>query len=103
MDGDSARIRDLYEQRAHVLALAVALAPEAAVLAFNDPAADLPVLYIDLPRGCGQVCYHINPADLHLFSCPIVAADDVRARWDGADKTEYHRRIATFAAGIGVH
>lgn len=97
--GDSDQVRQLYRERAHLVAAlvrwAVLDAGRDAVIAYNDPdQPHLPVLFAD--TSAGQISWHINPDDLSLFAAvPIVAHDDPRARWDGHDK---HTALARLRA-----
>ncbi|MFI5782619.1 hypothetical protein [Nocardia sp. NPDC051570] len=96
----------VYCERAHAYALVTSLLAEIpdatpAALSYNsesDPQ-DWPVLYLELPRDGGQLCYHVNPRDLPLFDhVEVVPADDPRARWDHAGKDAHHDRIRRFVA-----
>ncbi|MCC3318455.1 hypothetical protein [Nocardia africana] len=104
-----AAITGVYFQRAYLTALVAQLIADRpdgrpAVLAYNSDAdpetcpPDWPLIYLELP-GAGQICYHLTPAQLPLFShVETVAPDDPRARWDGEDKNTHHRRILQFIA-----
>lgn len=96
LTADTEQVRGLYRERAHLLAALTGLWP--AVIAYNDPdEPDLPVLYIDSPAG--QLSYHLHPDDLvPLFErVPRVAADDIRAAWDGSTKADVHQRLKLIA------
>lgn len=99
--GDSDQMRQLYRERAYLVAALVRSAVldqgREAVIAYNDPdAPDLPVLYAD--TSAGQISWHINPVDLPLLAAvPVVADDDPRARWDGHDKQTALARLHALA------
>lgn len=95
---DTARERELYRERAHLLGLIAAHYP--AVLVETAP--DLPayaLLLVDTPHG--QITRHINPRDLDLMAhVPRVDTDDPRAQWDGASTWLTHVRLRNLAADV---
>lgn len=92
LSADSAEVRELYRERAHLVAVLAALYP--ARIAYNDPREPaLPVLY--LHTKAGQVSYHLNPDDLDLFGhVPVVDGErSVFTAWDGHDKATALQRL----------
>lgn len=92
-------VRELYRERAWLIAFVAALYP--AVRASNDPYDDRSVVYVETPAG--QLSWHVDGADVVLFPhVPLVTGDDPRAQWDLHSTGEKYRRLAaltTIAAG----
>lgn len=102
LSADTAQIRALYRERAHLLALITAVLAPDAVLSYSDPCLQqMAVLHV--PSPAGPMTWHIHPEDLALFShLSAVPATDPRACWDGADKPTVAcrlTRLTTAAAG----
>lgn len=103
LSADSEGIRDLYRERAHLIAALVRLAAldsdRPAVIAYNDPNEPaLPVLYVHTKAG--QISWHLNPDDLSLYAAvSVVEPDDPRAIWDGHDKDTALARLRALAEG----
>ncbi|MFC7344887.1 NUDIX domain-containing protein [Saccharopolyspora griseoalba] len=93
--GDSDQVRELYRERAHLVAVLAAQFP--ARIAYNDPREPtLPVLYLDTTAG--QVSYHLNPEDVALFGhVPVVDGDISSAVWDRHNKATALQRLRQLA------
>lgn len=78
---------DIYTERAHLLAMVVALF--GGVLSYTDPLTPgWPVLYVESPAG--QLSWHIHPDDLWLFDMvPVVDGYP----WDHHSTTTKYRRF----------
>jgi hypothetical protein len=83
----------LYRERAHLLAYLAAAFPTA-FLAYSDPNDPWPVLTVETIDG--QMCWHINPADLDLFPHVRWAPDE--AHWDGHGTAEKYDRLRAYTA-----
>ncbi|RBM17965.1 hypothetical protein DI005_20770 [Prauserella sp. PE36] len=94
---DGEQVRDLYYERAHLLAVLAHRLAREAVIAYNDPREPaLPVLYLD--TAAGQISWHLNPKHLSLFdTVPVVQPSDPRAAWDGHDKNTALTRLRALA------
>lgn len=83
-----------YRERAQLLA-EFATRYEA-YLAYTDPDVPTwPVLTVETPTG--QMCWHINPADLDLFG-HVSWVDPVAIGWDGHTTEEKYQRLAALVA-----
>lgn len=92
LSADSDHVRELYRERAHLLAVLAEL--YLARIAYNDPnEPGMPVLY--LHTNSGQVAYHLNPDDLDLFEHVLVDHDGTSTftAWDGHTKTDALKRL----------
>lgn len=79
-----------YRERAQLLAY-LAAAHESHI-GYTDPDVPTwPVLTIEAPTG--QMCWHINPADLDLFG-HVPQVDPVAIGWDGHTTEEKYERLA---------
>lgn len=102
-----AELKNLYRERAHLVAHLTALFPHHATLADADPTTPgWPVATIETPAG--QMSWHISPDDTDLFAhMPRTAAG---IPWDGHSTQEKYERLqaltsltaATAAAGNPV-
>jgi hypothetical protein len=99
MPADSPELRRAYEDRAVLLAVLAAIYP--ARLCANDPEwPDWPVLYIDIPTG--QVSWHINPDDTHLFRHAHHIAPNAPGApvWDGHTREERNDRLTALVRSL---
>jgi hypothetical protein len=90
--------RELYRERAHLVAFLASLYPS--VIANDDPQApDWPVVYILTPSG--QLSWHISPDDEDLFGhVPHPKAKPGKPiLWDGHSTQQKYERLAQLARG----
>lgn len=92
-----ARYTALYRERAHLLALLATAYP--AVIATSDPnTPDWPVLTVTTPAG--QMCWHIDAADAHLFA-HVPTADP--PAWDGHTTDQKYARLRALTEARAAH
>ncbi|WP_329271888.1 hypothetical protein [Streptomyces sp. NBC_01451] len=85
---------DIYAERAHLLAVMVALFGGA--LSYTDPQTpDWPVLYVESPTG--QLSWHIHPDDVWLF--PNVPVVD-NYPWDKHTTRVKYKRVRNLVAQL---
>jgi hypothetical protein len=83
-----------YRERAQLLAY-LAAAHESHI-GYTDPDVPTwPVLTVEAPTG--QMCWHINPADLDLFG-HVPQVDPVAIGWDGHTTEEKYQRLAALVS-----
>lgn len=96
-----AMAREIYRERAHLLALlaAVAMTDGLPVHIGNaDPQEpDWPVLTFELPTG--QASWHIAPDDVELFR-HVRATTDADRPWDGHSTAEKYERVRALVGAL---